>query len=59
MVEIKVGIFLSLPTACTVGECFKTIGHSHPIQFYVPDLTTFQTEMESLAGIEYGGVLGR
>jgi glutamate synthase domain-containing protein 2 len=37
----------------------RACGHTHLNQFCIEDLTTFQSEMASLTGIEYGGVSGR
>lgn len=37
----------------------RACGHSHLNQFCIDDLTTFNSEMADLTGIEYGGVRGR
>ncbi len=37
----------------------RACGHSHLNEFCIDDLTTFQTEMARLTGIEYGGVADR
>ncbi len=37
----------------------RACGHTHLNQFCLDDLTTFNTEMADLTGIEYGGVKGR
>lgn len=37
----------------------RACGHSHLNELCLEDLTTFQSEMASLTGIEYGGVSGR